>query len=185
MWSRPLTRSETRVDAYRSIVLVFCAFVTRSLPAAVGQLCEQLAKYRGTWPSKLENGQVPWNLTTRSTSHRSVDGQATWSWGPFTCPLISRWSWPVTVSLWTAKMVLIFTGRNDPKVSPGRARGKSPLAAGNSVQRARRLLSRLRRLETACYWAMSKISGMWSLCANQSSDTPTRRSAGMPSLRNA
>jgi hypothetical protein len=45
------------------------------------------------------------------------------------------------------KMVLFYTRRNDPKVSPGRARGKSPLAAGNSVQRARRLLSRLRRLK--------------------------------------
>ena len=45
-------------------------------------------------------------------------------------------------------MVLFSTRRKDPKVSPGGARGKSPLAAANSVQRAARLPSRLRRLKT-------------------------------------
>lgn len=51
------------------------ASVPRSLSPAskevglpVGQLCEQLANYREAWPSKLKNGQVPWNLTVRGRS---------------------------------------------------------------------------------------------------------------------
>jgi hypothetical protein len=46
------------------------------------------------------------------------------------------------VSRRTGKMVLFSTRRNDPKISPGGARGKSPLAAGNSVPREGSPLSR-------------------------------------------